>query len=267
MNIYKAKNPKGLIIRLPWMSDSPFADEKNPLLQTFVKQAIENGITVIVLASPGTAWIWYIEQRTMKLLEQSLMSSLQIIQRQMVWYNKIKKYLVWRSVWWTLVGASLGIKDFDKFIIVAWRLDTQELYNEVMNKPDEHPVVSMSWKIFYGFGWLQEHIQAWVIATANGQRLYCQTEEYVQELLTKKQAIESTFVEVSKRSRKPDLLIVQAKDDTKVPYTQLNRRVQLAQNNNIPVTSVTIEYECWHDFRHKEAVDETVHAILAFIQK
>jgi len=264
--IYEAPNAKKLVLRLPWMSDSPYADENNPLLQEFVKKSLKNNTSVVIVAAPWTGWKGYIEQRTLKILKQNFVDALIILKSKISNYSELKKYLIGRSVGWTLVGGLIDTDDFEGFAIIAGRLKTKELYDEVIDTPEEYPPIQNKNNTFYGFGWLRSYIRAGITTkTSKWKKVYCQNSYYLNELLTEQKEIEKAFETVSEKTNKPSLLILQASDDTTVPYSQFDQRIELAQKNKLPVQSVTIKTKCWHRFEEPEAIKTTNETLQKFI--
>jgi len=267
VNLYTVNNPEKIIIWLPGMSDKPLADKDNPLLEKFIKEALIKNYTVAVVAFPGTAGNGFIEQRTMSGLRQNVQDTLKIISQKVKRYASLEKILIGRSASGTLLGSLIN-QDFSKGIVIAGRLRTKKLYDEVINDPVSYPRIKTDkGQELYVFGSLQDFMSAqYVYLDSDGSKKYCQNSKYLDELKTEEELINENFAQLASLQNKqyPKLLAIQAQDDEMVPL-QLSSWQELAQKNDLEIDTFTIDYQCGHKFNTQPAVTDTVQKIWQFI--
>jgi len=254
LNIYEANNSKKLIIWLPGMSDCPYADNKNPLLQYFVSNALKNYYSVVVVAFPGTAECGYIEERTMKTMKQNVEDSLKALYINYPKYREIEKILIGRSAGGTLAGSLID-QGFTKCILIAGRLKAKKLAEQYTFKD----------KKLIPFGKIKSFIQTRDIYLNNNKnRMYFQNNQYIKELFDEELNIRKIFKKTSELKYFEGILAIQALDDKVIPF-ELKEWKLLANKFALPISLLPIKYTCGHSFSTQPAISEVTRKILKFI--
>jgi phosphohistidine swiveling domain-containing protein len=255
LNFYEALNPKKLIVWLPGMSDEPYANNENPLLQYFVSKTVKKNYSVVVIAFPGTAGYGFIEERTIKTMKKNVKDALRALSQTYPTYLNMDKILVGRSAGGTLASSILNT-GFQKCVIIAGRLKTQELAKKY----------SSSNKELITFGTLKPFMQTNVNYVNNDDsKLYYQNKVYIEELNSEETSIRKAFRKASKLETFPGILAIQALDDKTVPF-QLDQWKLLAGKFSLPINLFEIKYTCGHSFSSQPAIVDVTDKILEFIK-
>lgn len=251
VHLYESKNPTGIMIWIPGMSDKPIADKDNPLLSYFVPRAIKKGFSIAIICFPGTYDRRFVEERTLSTMKQNVFDAISILAKRIPNYAALKKILIGRSAGGTLITNYLD-NDFDMGISIAGRLKLTKLYRRIK--------ASFGQRSFYPINSIKPFLRIRYPIKTDGKLMYCLNAQYVKELGEEEQLVEQSFTKANTIS----LLAIQAKDDDIVPF-QLDRWKQLANRNKIPISLFPLSVSCGHSFNTQPAIRLTTKKILSIL--